>query len=198
MARPREKRGTMSAEVAAVLSQHRNLCREAEANRAKVQGVRARMREHMEKINELETTVRGAKNRYQHTLNRQVAGEAEENVVKRAKEEVANVEADLAEAKGTLEALKAELPRLEEAAPDGLDAERAKWAAWDAISQDLKAQVPQKTHELVVKIYAATLIHHHDAPFSVALTAICPAPPGRQRCSELAVQLAKRYNIPVS
>ncbi len=197
MARPREKRGTMSAEVAAVLSQHRNLCREAEANRAKVQGVRARMREHMEKINELETTVRGAKNRYQHTLNRQVAGEAEENVVKRAKEEVANEEADLAEAKGTLEALKAELPRLA-AAPDGLDAERAKWAAWDAISQDLKAQVPQKTHELVVKIYAATPIHHHDAPFSVALTAICPAPPGRQRCSELAVQLAKRYNIPVS
>ena len=155
------------------------------------------MREHMEKINELETTVRGAKNRYQHTLNRQVAGEAEENVVKRAKEEVANEEADLAEAKGTLEALKAELPRLEEAAPDGLDAERAKWAAWDAISQDLKAQVPQKTHELVVKIYAATLIHHHDAPFSVALTAICPAPPGRQRCSGLAVQLAKEYNIPM-
>ncbi len=197
MARPRKKRGTMSAEVAAVLSQYRNLCREAEANRAKMQSVKARKREQMEKINELEIAVRGAKNRYQQTLNRQVAGEAEESVVKRVKEEVANVEADLAEAKGTLEALKAELPRLEGAPPTASDVKRAKWAAWDAIARDLKAQVPPEINELAAKIYAATLIHHPDASFSVALTAIYPTPPGRQRCSGLAVQLAKEYNIPM-
>ncbi len=197
MARPRKKRGTMSAELAAVLSQYRNLCRKAEANRAKVQGVRARMREQLEKVTELETTARGAKNRYKQTLNRQVAGEAEESVVKRVKRKVVNVEADLIEAKGTLEALKAELPRLAVAAPDALNTERAKWAAWDAIARDLTAQVPPKINELAAKIYAATLIHHPDAPFSVALLAICPTPPGRNRCSELAVQLAKEYNIPM-
>ena len=187
----------MSAEVAAVLSQHRNLCREAEANRAKVQGVRARTREQLEKVMELEATARGAKNRYQQTLKRQMTGEAEEDVVKRAREDVVNVEADLTEARGTLGALKAELAKLEGAPRTASDVERAKWAAWDAIARDLKAQVPPEINELAANIYAATLIHHPDASLSVALTAICPNPPGRQQCSELAVQLAKEYNIPI-
>jgi len=197
MARPRKKRGTMSAEVAAVLSQYRNLCQEAEANRAKVQGVRVRMREQMEKVTELDPAARGAKNRYQQTLKQQMTGEAEEDVVKRAREDVVNVEADLTEAKCTLEALKAELPKLEGAPPTASDVERAKWAAWDAIARDLKAQALPEINELAAKIYAATLIHHPDASFSVALTAICPNPPGRQQCSELAVQLAKEYNISI-
>ena len=194
---PFGKSRAMSAEDSAILEQYRNLCGEAEANKAKMQSVKARIREQMEKVTELEPAARGAKNRYQQTLKRQMTAEAEEDVVKRARQDVVNVEADLTEARGTLGALKAELPKLEGAPPTASGVERAKWAAWDAIARDLKAQVPPEINELAANIYAATLIHHPDASFSVALTAICPTPPGRQRCSGLAVQLAKEYNIPM-
>ncbi len=192
----RESRA-MSAEDSAILEQFRNLCEQAQANRAKMQSVKACMRQQMEKVPGLESAARGAKDRYQQTLKRQMTGEAEVDVVKRAKEEVTNVEADLSEARGTLGALKAELPKLEGAPPTAADVERAKWAAWEAIVRDLKAQVPPEINELAAKIYAATLIHHPDVSFSMALPAICPNPPGRQQCSDLAVQLAKEYNIPM-
>ncbi len=194
---PSGKSRGMSADDSAILEQYRNLCGEAEAHRAKIQSVTARTREQLEKVTELEVAARGAKNQYEQTLKRQMAGEAEEDVVKRAREDVVNVEADLTEASGTLGALKAELPKLGGAPPTASDVERAKWAAWDAIGRDLKAQVPPEINELAAKIYAATLIHHPDASFSVALTAIFPNPAGRKQCSEVAIQLAKEYNIPM-
>ena len=109
---PSGKSRGMSADDSAILEQYRNLCGEAEANRAKIQSMKARTREQLEKVTELEVAARGAKNQYEQTLKRQMAGEAEEDVVKRAREDVVNVEADLTEASGTLGALKAELPKL--------------------------------------------------------------------------------------
>ncbi len=112
------------------------------------------------------------------------------------KEEVARLEGDLAEASGLLRGLEAELPRIEAAIPHDAILERAKRDAWHAVVRDLESKVPREVQEFVAKIYAAMLNHYPDAPFSGALTALCPAPPSRQLCSNVSEQVAREYNIP--
>lgn len=197
MASATEKNGTMSKADAEILVHYRKSCKGAKTHKAKVQGVKIRIRELMESIGELEAARKEAKTRYQQSLARHVAGDADESVVKNAKKKLASAEAALAEAEGILEALEGELPKLQAAAPNSTEIEHARRAAWDAISRDLKAQVPNKINELAAKIYAATLTNHPDAAFSVALTAICPTPPARQYCAKWAEQLAEEYDIPV-
>ena len=83
--------------------------------------------------------------------------------------------------RGILGALQAELPKLEASALNPADIEDAQGAAWDSVARDFQAQVPNEINELVNRSSAATLRNHPDASFSVALVAICPTIPARQR-----------------
>src|SRR5207247_11277741 len=109
---------------------------------------------------------------------------------------ICSAEGDLAEAKGVLQALQTELPRLTGEMPRAAVLETARRAAWEAILLDLQAQVPKEVPNLVARIYVALLASRPDAPYSAALAALCPDPPRKQDCLRTAEQLAKEYGIP--
>ena len=188
--------GTMSAEDAAILEHYRSLCKQADEHTVNVQNLKTRIREQMEKVSGLDAAARDAKNRYQKSLAEQGVGSAEESVANPAKQEVATIEGDLTEAKAILRALEAELPKLGAGRPDAAIVENARRAAWEAIARHLRAQVPHGIDELVVKIFAATLGYRPEAPFSLALSAVCPVELRREKCEPVTEQLAKEYNIP--
>ena len=185
--------GTMSAVDEAILERYRTLCKQADDHTANVQDLKSRIREQMEKVSHLDAAARDAKNRYQKAL---AASGAEESALNAVKQEVANTEADLTEAKAILQSLEAELPKVSAGRPDAATIDSARRAAWEAIARHLQAQVPTGIDQLVVKIFAATLGFRPDAPFSVALSAVCPVELRREKCEPVTDQLAKEYNIP--
>jgi hypothetical protein len=188
--------GTMSAVDEAILDHYRSLCKQAGDHKANIQDLKSRIREQMQKVSHLDAAARDAKNRYQKSLLGQGGGGTEESVATPVKQEVANTEADLTEAKTILQALESELPKLDGGRPDATTIEAAKRAAWEAIARHLQSQVPAGIDQLVVRIFAATLGFRPDAPFSVALSAVCPVELRREKCEPVADQLAKEYNIP--
>lgn len=187
----------MTPEGAEILDRYRKLRQQAESLRAGIDAVRARIREQLNKVGELEAAARRAKGRYQQVLPEHVAGNLDEQVAKAAKEELATAEADLAEGKGLLQALQTELPKLQSQIPVPADLEGARRAAWEAIWRDLQAQVPNEVPHLVASMYAALLAYKPDAPYSAALSALCPDPPSRDDCARLVEQLAGQYSIPL-
>lgn len=187
----------MTPEGAEILDRYRKLRNQAESLRAEIDAVRARTREQLSKVSELEAAARMAKGRYQQVLPKHVAGNLDEHVAKAAKEELATAEADLAEGKGLLQALQSELPKLQGQIPNAADLEAARRAAWEAIWRDLQAQVPNEVPHLVARMYAALLAFRSDAPYSAALAALCPDPPTREDCARLIEQLAGQYSIPL-
>ncbi|MBI3003145.1 MAG: hypothetical protein HYY54_05950 [candidate division NC10 bacterium] len=187
----------MTPEGAESLDRYRKLRQTAEGLRAEIDTVRARIREQLTRVAEVEVAARRAKARYQQVLPKQVAGNLGEDVARAAKEELAAGEADLAEAKGLLQALQLELPKLEVQIPNAANVEAARRAAWEAIWRDLQAQVPREVPHLVAKMYAALLAFQPDAPYSAALAALCPDPPRRDDCAPLIEQLAGQYSIPL-
>lgn len=187
----------MTPQGAEILDRYRKLRQHAERLRAEIESVRARIREQLNKVGELEAAARGAKVRYQQVLPKQLAGSLDEHVAKTVKEEIATAEANLAEAKGLLKALEAELPKLQSQIPVAADLDVARRAAWEAIWRDLQAQVPPAVPQLVAGMYAALLAYKPDAPYSAALAAVCPDPPTREDCARLLEQLAGQYSIPL-
>lgn len=187
----------MTTEGAAILDRYRKLRQHAEGLRAEIDTVRARIREQLNKVGELEAAARGAKVRYQQVLPKQVAGNLDGQMANAAKEEIATAEADLAEAKGLLQALQTELPKLQSQLPVAADLDVARRAAWEAIWRDLQSQVPPTVPQLVAGMYAALLAYKPDAPYAAALAAVCPDPPTREDCARLLKQLADQYSIPL-
>ena len=187
----------MTPEGAETLDRYRQLRNQAEGLRAEIDTLRARTREQLRKVGELEAAARRAKLHYQQVLPKHVAGNLDEHAAKGAKEELATAEADLAEGKGLLQALQTALPKLQGQIPNAADLEAARRAAWEAIWRDLQAQVPDEVPRLVARMYAALLAYQPDAPYSAALAALCPHPPSREDCARLIEQLAGQYSIPL-
>lgn len=185
----------MSLEQDGTLERYRTVRRRAESQRAKVEELKTSTRELSARISQLESAVRLARGHYQQVLPRHVAGQVDELTVTKAKDDLARVEADLAEARGMFQALQAELPKAQAQIPSVGEMELARRAAWEVIYRDLLAQVPRDVPQLVAKIYAALLEHHPEATFSVALLAMCPEAPSRRQCTELTEQLAAAYHI---
>lgn len=186
----------MSPEQVGILERYRTLWRQAESQRAKAEALKTRSRDQSARVSQLESAVRLARNHYQQILSKHMAGQVDEHIVNKAKEDLAHAEADLAEAKGMLQALQAELPKVVAQIPSAGDLEIARRAAWEVVYRDLLTQVPKEAHQLVAKIYAALLVHHPDAGFSSALLAMCPEPPTRRQCTQLSEELAAAYDIP--
>lgn len=187
----------MTPEGAEALDRYRGLRKHVESLRAGIDTVRARIREQLTKVADLEVAARRAKAHYQQVLPKHVAGNLDEQVAKAAKEELATTEADLAESRALLQALETELPKLQGQIPNSANLEAARRAAWEAIWRDLKAQVPNEVPHVVARIYAALLAYQPDAPYSAALSALCPDPPSREDCRPLMQQLAEQYSIPL-
>ncbi len=186
----------MRPEDAKVLDRYRTLFRNAQARKARVQEIKARIRQQTNKISGLESSAREAKNRYHETLSQLVTSGMDEPLESGNKEEVAKLEGDLAEARGISHGLEAELPRLEATIPNDAEIDRAKRDAWNAVARDLEKKIPRELTDFVAKFYAAMLNHYPEAAFSAALVALCPAPPARQACAELTKALSEEYNIP--
>lgn len=178
------------------LDEYRSLANQADSLRAKLEAAKARIRGLLERASDLEGGARRAKRRYQQLLPKHVAGNMAEEVARGAKQDLATAEGDLAEAKGVLQALQTELPKLNGEMPRAATLETARRAAWEAILLDLQAQLPKEVPQLVARIYVALLASRRDAPYSAALTALCPDPPRKQDCLRIAEQLAKEYGIP--
>jgi len=178
------------------VDEYRNLAQQADSLRAKLEAAKARIRGLLERVSELEGGARKAKRRYQQALPKHVAGNMAEEVARGAKQDLGSAEGDLAEAKGVLQALQTDLPKLNGEIPRAAALETARRAAWEAIWQDLQAQVPKEVPHLLARIYVALMAARPDAPYSAALMTIFPDPPRKQECGRLLEQLAKEYGIP--
>ena len=188
--------GRMRPEDAKVLERYRTLFRNAQARKARVQEIKARIREQGNRISGLDSSARDARIRFDETLSQLMASGMTESLDAGNKEEVAKLEGDLAEARGILRGLEAELPRLEATIPNDAEIDRAKRDAWNVVARDLETKIPRELTDFVAKFYAAMLNHYPEAAFSAALVALCPAPPARQACAELTKALSEEYNIP--
>lgn len=188
--------GTMSEEDGKILEHYRSLYRQAEECKERVQQLKPRIREQLLNVSQLDSAARNAKNRHHRSITQRVASGTDESAVAPLKHEAARTETELAEARTNLLALETELRTLDSGAPHTMDIENARRAAWEAIARDLRTQVPKGIDELVVKIFAATLGYRPAAPFSLALSAVCPLELKREKCEPVAAQLAKEYNIP--
>ena len=186
----------MRPEDAKVLERYRTLFRNAQARKARVQEIKARIREQGNRISGLDSSARDARIRFDETLSQLMASGMTEPLDAGNKEEVAKLEGDLAEARGILRGLEAELPRLEATIPNDAEIDRAKRDAWNVVARDLETKIPRELTDFVAKFYAAMLNHYPEAAFSAALVALCPAPPARQACAELTKALSEEYNIP--
>lgn len=178
------------------LDEYRNLAKQAESLRARLDAAKARIRGLLDRVSELEGVERKAKRRYQQVLPKHVAGNMAEEVARGAKQDLATAGGDLAEAKGVLQALQTELPKISGEMPKPAVLEAARRAAWEAIWQDLQSQIPKEVPQLLSRVYVALMAARPDAPYSAALTSIFPDPPRKQDCTRILEQLAKEYGIP--
>jgi hypothetical protein len=161
-----------------------------------IEAVKARTREQIDKVSELEASARMARLRYQHLL-KQSAGTLDQEMATVAKTELATAEANLAEGQGILQGLQRELPQLQTQMPSAADVDAARRAAWEAIWMDLRQQVPKEMLQLVTRTYAALLAYKNDAPYATALASLFPDPPTRQECARLTEEMAREYSIPL-
>jgi len=110
------------------VDEYRSLAKQADSLRAKLEAAKARIRGLLERVSELEGGARKAKRRYQLVLPKHVAGNMAEEIARGAKQDLGSAEGDLAEAKGVLQALQTELPRLTgEKPPDGPPGKPSCW-----------------------------------------------------------------------
>lgn len=190
---------TMSSEDVQILERYRTLLKRVDDQNSQVQKLKAQIRDQLEKVNQLDVAGRQARSRYQSISARQGVGgrEGDTSGVDAGKHEVATTAADLVEASTLLCGLEADLRKMQSGAPDAVEIDGARRAAWEVIARDLQAQIPEGLDELIGKVFAATLEFRPQASFSVALASVCPVELRREQCPPLLEQLAQEYSIPL-
>jgi hypothetical protein len=184
----------MTPEGMAILDRYRSLRKLGDAVTAALELNLARTRDQMEKVNQFEAAARKARAEYHVALNQ--AGTNHPETIA-AKAQLAKAEATLAEGQGILQTLRAEVPKLQGQMPSRGEIEVARKNAWEAIWEDLRSNISSDLQQFVGQSYAALVAYKVDAPYSVALSSLFPAPPTRQECTRLTEELARLYSIPL-